>query len=80
MSTETTPREVGSTAGLGPTLMRLRMYLTGYCSAVLMLPGWLAGLLWHRMHDGWRVARRQLDQLDDAVIADMEKHRRGPGA
>ncbi|MGL4650728.1 MAG: hypothetical protein ACRC1H_15075 [Caldilineaceae bacterium] len=70
----------GLSEGLGPTLRRLRMYVPAYASAVLMLPGWIAGLVWHRMCDGWDVARRQLDRLDDAVIEDTAKHGRGPGA
>ncbi len=50
---------------------RLRLYLTAYSSALPMVVGWIAGLLWHRMRDGWNVAKRQLDRLDDAVVDDM---------
>lgn len=44
-----------------------------YLSGILMIPGYLLGLLWHRSHDGWRAARMQLDSLDDSVIDERER-------
>ena len=72
-------RGSGLSDQLGAAIRRVPLYTLAYFSAVPMLAGWLAGLLWHRMADGWRVARRNLDAIDDAVIDDMES-RRGPSA
>lgn len=80
MTTERQPTEVRRNANLGHTLARLRMYLLVYLSATPMLAGWLAGLVLHRVHDGWKTARRQLDRLDDSVIEDIAKYGRGPRA
>ena len=53
-------------------MRRLRMYSLAYVSALPMIAGWAVGLVLHRVHDGWKVARLQLDRIDDAVIDDME--------
>lgn len=46
----------------------LKYYLVAIPSGFLMAPGWIAGLVFHRLADGFRAARFSLDQLDDKCI------------
>ena len=50
---------------------RLALLLLSYFSAMPLIFGWVAGLICHRIHDGWTLSRRMLGQLDDAVIEEL---------
>ena len=50
---------------------RLSRLLLAYVSTTPLIFGWVAGLICHRIHDGWVFARRNLDQLDDVVIEEI---------
>ena len=48
-------------------MQKIRLALLAYVSAVPMLFGFLAGIFWHRVLDGWKLSRSMLDDLDDAM-------------
>lgn len=50
-------------------LSQLCTLLVAYASSLPCLIGWIAGLMCHRVADGWKVARLTLDNLDDAAIS-----------
>ena len=47
---------------------RLTFFILAVLNGSLMVPGIVIGTIAHRFIDGWRMARRNLDRLDDKAI------------